>query len=143
MDASGATATVAEVLNTKTFGKGGQVLTGEMPNIGQQTGTISTKAGTVAISQGYHDGTGSVGIDSTEQGKIIPGNIKDGVEILGVTGSYSGGTVSAQAKSATPSMSQQTITPDSGYDYLSQVTVAAIPVTQTVNAAGGLTVTIG
>ena len=91
---------------------------------------------------GYHNGSGKVAIDSTEQDKIIPGNIKSGVEILGVTGTYRGEPVIAQGKSATPGTTQQVITPDQGYDYLSQVTVTAIPCTETDNAAGGKTVTI-
>ena len=49
----------------------------------------------------------------------------------------------SQAKSATPSWSEQIITPDEGYDYLSQVTVAAIPYSESENVAGGITVTIG
>ena len=142
-DTSDATATASEILATKTAYVAGAKVVGSMPNIGQQTGTISTKAGTVTISQGYHDGSGSVSIDSTEQGKIIASNIKDGVVILGVTGSYTGEGATAQAKSATPTFSQQVITPDSGYDYLSQVTIAAIPVTRTDNQQGGVTVTIG
>jgi hypothetical protein len=40
-------------------------------------------------------------------------------------------------------MSAQTIVPDSGYNYLAQVQVNAIPVVETDNAAGGKTVTIG
>ena len=63
--------------------------------------------------------------------------------ILGITGTYTGEGVTAQAKVATPSTSQQVLTPDSGYDYLSQVTVNAVPYTETDNAAGGKTVTIG
>ena len=47
---------------------------------------------------GFHDGSGSVAIDSTEQDKIVPGNIKSGVEILGVTGTYSGEAITAQSK---------------------------------------------
>lgn len=142
-DTSDATAAVAEVLATKTFYKNGGKLTGTMPNRGAVTGTISTKAGTYTIQNGYHDGSGTVGISATEQAKIIAGNIKSGVQILGVTGSYTGESISAQAKTATPSTSQQVITPDSGYDYLSQVTISAIPYTETDNPAGGKTVTIG
>ena len=48
-----------------------------------------------------------------------------------------------QAKTATPYTTQQTVLPDSGYDYLTQVTVNAIYYDETVNAAGGKTVTIG
>lgn len=142
-DTSDATAVAAEILVDKTAYKNGSKITGTMPNRGGQTGTISTASGSVTIQQGYHDGSGSVSLDSTEAAKIIAENIKDGVEILGVTGTYTGEGVTAQSKTATPSTSQQVITPDSGYDYLSQVTVNAVPYTETDNAAGGKTVTIG
>lgn len=142
-DTSDDTATASEILATKTAHARGTALTGTMTNNGGVTGTISTKAGQYTIPQGYHDGSGKVSISSTEQAKIIAGNIKSGIVILGVTGTYGGESVTAQAKTATPSFSSQTITPDSGYDYLSQVTVSAIPVTYADNSAGGKTVTIG
>lgn len=142
-DTTDATALVAEVLDSKTFYARGNKLTGIMPNRGAVTGVISTKDQTYAIQQGYHDGSGSVGIDATERAKIIPSNIKDGVSILGETGTYTGEGVTAQAKTVTPTSSQQTVLPDSGYDYLSQVTVNAIPYVESLNAAGGYTATIG
>lgn len=73
----------------------------------------------------------------------IENKIKSGIQILGVTGTYGGESVTAQAKAATPSFTQQVITPDPSYDYLSQVTIAAIPMTEIDNASGGLTLTIG
>ena len=142
-DTSDADATASEILDTKTAYVNGSKVTGTMPNRGAVTGTISTVAGEYSIQNGYHDGSGTVGIDSTEQAKIIAGNIKAGVEILGVTGDYTGEAISAQAKTATPYTTSQVILPDSGYDYLSQVTVNAISRTDTPNAAGGVTVTIG
>ena len=139
-----ATAQVAELLTGKTAYARGAKLTGTMPNNGGVTGTISTVAGQYTIAQGYHDGSGKVSIDSTEQAKIIPSNIKQGVEILGVTGTLeTSGSVTAQTKSVTPSTQQQVVLPDAGYDYLSQVTVAAIPYSESPNYAGGITVTIG
>lgn len=141
-----ATATVGEVLNSKTFYKGGQKLVGTMANIGAQTSSITTKAQEVGISQGYHDGSGKVSIDVTEQNKIISGNIRNGVEILGVTGSYTGSElIKATTLSATPYTTSQTILPsDKGdYDYFTQVSIAAIAYSESDNAAGGKTATIG
>lgn len=138
-----ATASASEILATKTAYVNKNKITGEMTNNGAVTGTISTKAGQYTVPSGYHDGSGKVSISSTEQAKIIAGNIKSGVSILGVTGSYSGESVTAQTKTVTPSTSQQVILPDQNYDYLSQVTVNAIPYTETLNASGGYTAEIG
>ncbi len=141
-DTSEDTAVVSEILSGKTAHARGSALTGTMPNNGAVTGTISTKAQQYTIPLGYHDGSGKVSISSTEQGKIIASNIKSGIEILGVTGSYSGEEVTAQSKTVSPSTSEQVITPDVDYDYLSQVTVSAISYVESDNAAGGKTVTI-
>ncbi len=143
-DTSDATAGAAEILDTKTAYVGGNKVTGTMPNRGKVTGEITTKAQQYTIQQGYHDGSGKVSISSTEQAKIVATNIRQGITILGVEGTMSGTEdVNAQAKTVTPSSSAQTVTPDTGYNYLSQVTVNAIPYTETDNAAGGKTVTIG
>lgn len=139
-----ATVAVAEMLTGKTAYARGTKLTGTMPNNGAVTGEISTKDGAYTIPQGYHDGSGKVSIDATEQAKIIAQNIREGVTILGVKGSMSGSEgVKAQAKTVTPSSAQQTILPDAGYTHLSQVTVEKIPYVESENSAGGTTVTIG
>jgi hypothetical protein len=143
-DTQDATAAVAEILSGKTAYVRGSKLTGTMKNNGAVTGKITTKAGQYTIPQGYHDGSGKVSIDSTEQAKLVPENIREGITVLGVEGTMSG-TEDArpQAKNITPSTEEQTVLPDTGYNYLSQVTVAAIPYDETDNAAGGKTVTIG
>lgn len=142
-DTTDATAAAAEILATKTAYVNKNKITGTMTNNGGVTGTISTKAGQYTIPQGFHDGSGKVSISSTEQAKIIATNIKNGITILGVEGTYSGEAVSVQSnKNATPAASSQVITPDNGYDYLAQVTVAAIPYAETPNTYG-TTVTIG
>lgn len=144
VDSNDATAAVAEILKGKTAYARGTKLVGTMPNNGAVTGKIITKDGLYTIPQGYHDGSGKVGIDATEQAKILAQNIREGVTILGVKGSMSGSEgVKAQAKTVIPSSVQQIILPDTGYTHLSQVTVEKIPYVESENSAGGTTVTIG
>ena len=114
-----------------------------MKNNGAVSGTISTKEGTYTVPQGYHDGSGKVSISTTEQNKLIPTNIRNGVTILGVTGTMSGSeSEKKQSKTVTPTVTGFDVLPDSGYTCLSQVTVGAIPYTESNNSAGGVTVTI-
>lgn len=76
------------VLSDKTFYSNSYTKhTGTMANNGSTGGTISTKAGTISIPAGYTTG-GSVSISTTEQNKIVAGNIKSGVTILGVAGTF-------------------------------------------------------
>ena len=142
-DTSTATAAADDLLKGETAYARGTKLTGTMPNNGAVTGSISEADGEYTVPMGYHDGSGKVSIAAAEKQKLVAANIKKDITILGVTGTYGGETVKAQKKSVTPGKAQQTITPDEGYDYISEVTVAAVPKTETANAAGGMTVTIG
>lgn len=143
-DTKDATVQEAEVLVGKTYYANGVKKTGTMLNHEGAGGSINTKDGSYSIAAGHHDGSGKVTIDPTEQSKIIPTNIRSGITILGVEGTVSGiEGVKAQAKSVTPSKSEQIVLPDEGYNYISQVTVKAIPYVESSNPAGGTTVTIG
>lgn len=146
VDSSDATAAVAEILQGKTAYVRGQKLTGTMKNNSAVAGTISSKDEQYTVPQGYHDGSGKVGIVDTEKEKLVPANIREGITLLGVEGTMSGTEdAKPQAKTVTPKTTEQTVLPDTeeGYNYLSQVTVAAIPYQESENPAGGTTVTIG
>ena len=142
-DTSDATVAVAEILKDKTAYARGAKIVGTMPNNGAKNYTISN-LNDQTISLGFYDGSGKISIDSAEKAKIIPANIKNGVSILGVQGTMTGQEdLQVQSKTVAPTFAAQTILPDEGYDYLSQVVVSAIPMTESENTAGGLTLTIG
>ena len=143
VNSTDATVAVAEILDGKTAYARGAKLVGTMPNKGAVNGTITTKAEQFTIPTGFHDGSGKVGIDETEQAKIIEANIKEGVTILGVTGTLAPASgVKAQSKTVTPGTSELSVLPDEGYDYLATVTASAIPTSESDNSAGGITFTI-
>ena len=143
VNSTDATVAVAEILDGKTAYARGAKLVGTMPNKGAVNGAITTKEEQFTIPTGFHDGSGKVGIDTTEKSKIIAANIKEGVTILGVTGTLAPASgVKAQSKTITPGIDEISVLPDEGYDYLSTVTVSAIPTSESDNSAGGVTFTI-
>ena len=142
-DTSDATVAVAEILKDKTAYARGAKIVGTMPNNGPKNYIISN-LNDQTITMGFYDGSGKISIDSTEKAKIIPANIKNGVSILGVQGTMTGQEgIRVESKAVVPNFTMQTILPDEGYDYLAQVTVHEIPMTESENTAGGLTLTIG
>ncbi len=143
VDSADATVTAAEILKGKTSYARGSKITGTMLNHGAVAGNIATKEDSYIIPAGHHDGSGTVKIDETEKAKLVPGNIRSGVTVLGVEGNMTGTEdVNAQAKTVSPSTVQQTVLPDEGYNYLSEIVVGAIPYVESSNSAGGTTVTI-
>lgn len=142
-DTSEDTVAVAEILSGRTAHARGTLLTGTMTNNGAVSGTISSKNAYV-VPQGYHDGSGTVSLDSTSASLLVPANIRENITILGITGEMSGSEdMSAEAVTVTPSWTAQTLTPSTGYNCISQVSVAAITLTYSDNSAGGRTCTIG
>lgn len=81
-----------------------------MKNNGGVKGTITTRSGSYTVPQGFHDGSGKVSIDATEQAKLIPANIREGVTVLGVEGTMSGTEgAKPQAKAVTPTTKAQSV----------------------------------
>lgn len=146
MDTSEMNAAADEILTGKTAGVKGAAVTGTMPNNGAVDGRIAAKDEVYTIPRGYHDGSGTAQLSETEKAKLIAENIRQGVTLLGVEGSMTGTEdANPQSVEVTPSTSEQVVLPDTdaGYNYIAQVTVKAIPYSETENSAGGMTVTIG
>ena len=145
-DTKDATANANDILSGKTAYKNGVKITGSMTNVGKQTSVLADKSTPVSITAGYHDGSGTVALDSTSAAALIADNVRQGITILGVTGTMTGSEdVKATSLSATPYTAAATYLPsDLGdYNYFSQVTVNAIAYSTASNPGGGVTATIG
>lgn len=90
------------------------------PTLQSKVSTPTAFPLTINPDNGY-DGLSKATVNAPSN--LTAGNIKSGVSIAGVTGTYTGESPSSQAKSYTPSTFPATIRPDSGYNYLTQVTI--------------------
>lgn len=88
-DTTGATAASVDILTGRAAFIGSGLVAGSMANNGAVSGSISKADGTYAIPAGFHNGKGTVRISSEEQAKLVSGNIKAGVTVLGVSGKSS------------------------------------------------------
>lgn len=116
-----------------------------VPVLQKKSALPRREAQTIRADSGY-DGLSEVFISGASE--LIASNIKDGINIFGVIGNYSGEEAVLQEKTVTPSTAKQDVTPDNGYDGLSKVTVEAMPAAELgtpaiqVNTAGKITATV-
>ena len=142
-DTTDADALASEILEDKIAYVNKNQIVGTMPNRGSVAGYITDRDTAYVIPQGAHDGAGTVSLNSDTKALLVPENIRENITILGVTGSMSGSEgMNPEAVSITPTLSQQIITPSQGYNCISQVTVAGVPITRSENPQGGISVLI-
>ena len=169
IDTSDATATAEDIVNGKTAYAKGKKVVGSMPVIdgvfpGADTvadtgpddldnpNNILIQGKSIAVGKINHSTDIGLYVDYPKFGNASASDVAEGKTFtsaagLKVTGTAKVTTPALQSKTVTPSTSQQIITPDSGYDGLSQVTVNAMLSgklnTPTVSSSGLITAQVG
>lgn len=81
-------ASANHILTGKVAFVNGAKVTGTIATVAPSKTALSTKTDTSTVPVGYIANAATIGIASAEQAKIIPANIKTGVTILGVAGTF-------------------------------------------------------
>ena len=170
LDTSDATATAEDIVDGKTAYVGGKKVTGTVSEIGSSSRSILATSNMVleTVNSKKYIKFGDitrfadmlfrkaselyVRVEASSFGNATAEDVLEGktftsTEGIKVTGTAKASTPILQSKTATPATSQQIITPDSGYDGLSSVTVESMPSgslsTPTISSSGLITAQVG
>ena len=142
-----ATATSSDILYSKTAYVNGNLVTGSYKvanniNVLSDELTFANKDWYEVIPSEISDSSATAKVTVYRPDLLLPGNIRNNVVIAGVTGTYSGETITLQDKTVTFTGDGQEVTFDSnlGYDGLNKVTIEGPSNLVASNVAAGVTI---